>query len=323
MRSPSARRWLVTGGTVLLLVAGYLILRYVVHFDFREWWASLGRFGWPTVGLALGAVSFQLALMVNRLWVLFPREAKVAWGRAARAMCYGQTLNHFVPARAGDVVKAIYLKREGDETRRDLPVSETAGVIIADKVIDTAALLLVILSAMAFESKRFLAWLTQAPLWPVSLGLVALAACLFGIVRWLRRGKKTKGVENFLNGLKAVRDPRRVLWGVLFGAGVWVGETLAMRVLCASQGYALHFDQLVWVLVVLNLGVAIPISLANVGTFEASMALGLTQLGVPLAPALAIATVHHALQILGVALWSGVLWLLGAAGRAVRKPATA
>lgn len=320
--SSTQRRWLVVGVTALVPVAGYFLLRHGFKFNFHQWWASLGHFGWKTVGLALLAVLAQIGFMVNRLWVLCAKDARVPWPQAARAMSYGQCLNHFLPARAGDVVKALYLKRRGTGDNRDLPVTESAGVIIADKVVDTTALLLVILGAMITGSKRFLHSLQEKPLWPFLIGGIAVLLIAFLAYRWLRGSQHRHAMESFLEGLKAVLDPKRLILGVLWGVAVWLGEVLSMHILVSSQGYSFTYDQLVWVLLILNLGVAIPISIANVGTFEAAMSFGLSQLGMPLAPALAVATVHHALQIGGVLLWAGVLWLIAAIRGQTRLAAT-
>jgi LPXTG-motif cell wall-anchored protein len=51
-----------------------------------------------------------------------------------------------------------------------------------------------------------------------------------------------------------------------------------------------------------NLGIVFPISIANLGPFEVSIAMGLGLAGVTFSTGLAIGTAYHGLQILGIAL---------------------
>jgi len=60
-------------------------------------------------------------------------------------------------------------------------------------------------------------------------------------------------------------------------------------------------------LVLLNVGISVPISVANVGPYEAALAFGLRQAGVPLSSAVVLATVHHALELLAIGLVSAGL----------------
>ena len=77
---------------------------------------------------------------------------------------------------------------------------------------------------------------------------------------------------------------------------------------------AIELSRAVFLLCLLNLAIAVPVSLANVGAFEASIVFGLSTFGVPTATALAIATVHHALQLGGILFLSALI----AIGRALR-----
>ncbi len=72
--------------------------------------------------------------------------------------------------------------------------------------------------------------------------------------------------------------------------------------LARAAGSPLSVPAAVGVLVVLNVGIAVPVSFANIGTFEAAAAFGLTRAGVPVAHALAIALLHHVIQVACVVL---------------------
>ena len=107
--------------------------------------------------------------------------------------------------------------------------------------------------------------------------------------------------------------------GLSLSLGAWLAELAALRVLCVALAFAPSPARLVLALAALNLGISVPIGVANLGVYEAVLSLGLTRSGIPLATAAAIATLHHALQLLGTNISAaGVsLW---AAGRCPRAP---
>lgn len=111
------------------------------------------------------------------------------------------------------------------------------------------------------------------------------------------------------NGLSALKDSVRVLASVSFSIGALIAELLALRLVCGALGFPLSAPQIVLALVILNLGISVPVSLANLGVYEAVLAFGLHQAGVPLPAAVAIATLHHGLELLGTNLGAAGLSL--------------
>ena len=89
--------------------------------------------------------------------------------------------------------------------------------------------------------------------------------------------------------------------------GAWCAEIAAVEILSHGMGFPLAHRDALWVLVVLNLAVAIPVSPGSLGPFEVAMAFGLSRCGVPGAAATAIACTHHFIQILGIVVCTGLL----------------
>jgi len=119
--------------------------------------------------------------------------------------------------------------------------------------------------------------------------------------------------RELVKGLSALADPARTLASVAFSLGAWTAELLAIGVLCSALGFPLSPPQLVLALVVLNVGISVPVSVANLGVYEALLAFGLSRSGLPLSAAVAIATLHHGLELLGVNLGAAglLLWARG------------
>ena len=55
-----------------------------------------------------------------------------------------------------------------------------------------------------------------------------------------------------------------------------------------------------FVLFLLNVGIAVPITLGNIGTYEAALVVGLTLWGVETNEAVAVALSHHFVQVLSL-----------------------
>lgn len=68
------------------------------------------------------------------------------------------------------------------------------------------------------------------------------------------------------------------------------------------MGFPLSLPHVFLALVIVNLSVSVPVSLANLGVYEAGLAYGLTRPGVPLPAAVVLATTHHMLELLGMTL---------------------
>ena len=96
----------------------------------------------------------------------------------------------------------------------------------------------------------------------------------------------------------------RFVLGLFMSCGQWFAELVMILILCSALEIPFTLQQALFVLVVLNLGLSVPVTIANLGTFEAAFVFGLSRFGVSIPESLAIAGVHHFLQILAVALWS-------------------
>jgi uncharacterized membrane protein YbhN (UPF0104 family) len=75
-----------------------------------------------------------------------------------------------------------------------------------------------------------------------------------------------------------------------------------------ARGIGVHLtlSQLVSAIFVMNLGIALPVTVASVGVFEASLAFGLSRFGVEPVTGIAIASIHHVNQLLSLSTWSAL-----------------
>jgi len=230
--------------------------------------------------------------------------------------------NNIYPARAGEVLRAVILKR-----KEGVPVSASLATIIVERIFDGVVML-----AFVFVNLSELAKLTSASGFVgniqqvaivgtgVFLGalLVFLLAAMFPhttakIGLWIierltpkRLHTKIIGVMNkFLDGLASLRSPLNVLMVFLTSVIIWLLETGKYWFVMHAFDFSVSFFALMLMNGIVNLATTIPSAPGYIGTFDAPGIAVLTAYGVDQATAAGYTLTLH------VALWLPVT-LLGA-----------
>jgi len=261
---------------------------------------------------ALALVVVQVLCQGSRFLAVLPHDAGLGRLVPLQAFSVGEVVNALVPARVGDAVKVVMLRQVRPNTH--LGVSRVTGALLADKVVAIATLLVLSAVAAAVVSHgrlsaagigRDLRWVGLVAVVAVGLALATrrLAARADAMGRFGAARRFARGVHR---GLSALREPRCVLYGATFGIAGWLAEVCVIHILCSSLGISLGTAAIVLAVAALNLGIAIPLSMANLGAYEAALTFGLTRWGVPIAPAIAVALAHHAIEITGIACTAGL-----------------
>jgi uncharacterized membrane protein YbhN (UPF0104 family) len=268
----------------------------------------LPRFSIPCLLVCLILDCLQIFFMAVRFWWLYPKGQRAYLSRVFSAMSIGQTMNAFLPARAGDFYKVATLTPK--PAKPDFSILTLTGIMASDKLVDLVSFLVLIfafgsyrqnLKSINFGGPQTLGW---------SLVGIAIFGLLWQFLLKKKFGQLAKWALQFIKGFKSLLAPRQLFTALSFAILVWLCEALVMKQLSFYQSYPISLTQAFFVLTVLNIAIALPISVANIGPFEASIVFGFTQLGMPLESALAIATVHHGLQVLAYILCGGIGWLL-------------
>ena len=301
--------WFKVGVSGILLVAlGWFVVSQK-GLSKEELALALGRFDSRAIGFGIFFVVLQNVFMALRIWGLFPDGHRVKLGSVIHGVFYGQTLNTFVPARAGDILKAVIFTK-APSTGQAVPVMSAAGVIVADKLIDIVSLVLIILLTRAYRFSD-VTWLPN-----LSIGNLLIATAIlvtFGLILrsfFLSKWEQVvHSFHNFRKGLSGVLDFKKVLFSTLMGLSAWGCEALTLQFLCKYQEFTVSFPQAVFILFVLNLMIAVPISFANLGPFEAAIVFALGKLGAPTVISVAVAAAHHALQMVALLCLTGIVAL--------------
>ena len=249
------------------------------------------KVGWLALGGALALVLCQVGLQAARLWAIVPRDVAARPGRVAHAFTLGEWTNIFTPARAGDALKVVLLSRISNAN-----VATATGAVLADKIVDAGSLLLLCLGA---ETRL------RAP----APAIVFAAALGLTLVYLGVRRARPAWLEQLTRGLAALKDPVRLVTSTAFSVGAWSAEVLALHVLCHGLGFSVPYPMLIGALGVLNVGISVPVGAANMGVYEAALAFGLRHAGAPLASAVAVAALHHVLELVGINIAAAALTL--------------
>ena len=298
----------------------------------------------------LNLVDFWLALKTANYWWLLPGVAVyflAVWARAWRwhyllrpvksistrtmfpIVAIGYMGNNIYPARAGEVLRAVVLKR-----REGVPVSASLATIIVERIFDGVVMLGFIfinlseLSRLTGVSLDIVKWkvsIQDVAIWGSVIFLGALTLFLLAamfprptekLAAWFvnrflpgRIKDKTLGIVNrFLGGLESLRSPVDALMVFATSVVIWLLETgkywFVMHAF-PGHGFPVSFFTLMLMNGVVNLATTIPSAPGYVGTFDAPGIAVLSGYGVETATATGYTLVLH------IALWVPIT-LLGA-----------
>ncbi|MBI3173598.1 MAG: flippase-like domain-containing protein [Chloroflexi bacterium] len=230
--------------------------------------------------------------------------------------------NNIYPARAGEVLRAVILKR-----KEGVPVSASLATIIVERIFDGVVMLAFVfvnLSELAklTGSSGFVGNIQQVAVIGTGVFLGALVIFLLAamypqvtarlgiwfIVRFVPKGmqEKVSGImHKFLDGLASLRSPFNVLMVFFTSVLIWLLETGKYWFVMHAFPFQVSFFALMLMNGIVNLATTIPSAPGYIGTFDAPGIAVLTAYGVDQATAAGYTLVLH------VALWLPIT-LLGA-----------
>ncbi len=314
-----ARLW---GGTALSVLFLVLAFRGI---DFAELWDTLAQVNYGLVLVAVGTIIATSMAKTARWQLLFyPHHRQRRYGKLLAILFIGQMVNIVIPARLGELARA-YLVGEIEGENKALAL----GTIAVEKAVDL--LMIFFLFAGLLLTMAVPRWVQEpgvgvAMVTLVLLGTLVLSAhCkerllsafgrLLGILPELPQARLMEHLEAALDGLEVFRR-----WDVSLRVGGW---SALIWLLAASTNYIaflalrlhLPFLAAVFLLVVLQVGVAVPSSPGKVGVFHYLCLLALSVFGVERSLALSYGLLLYFIvflppTLLGVFFlgWENVSW---------------
>ncbi len=315
------RRWRFWVGTLLSLVA---LLWLAITTDWVEVWEALKAADYRLVLAAVGLNLLTIPLRTWRWRLLFPPLRRPQFRSLTSIMLIGQALNVFTPFRLGDLVRASLVE------------SENTAFVLGTQVL-RIALDLFVLAGLVFV----LLFQVTLPAWwrgPGELllissllalsGLVALIAGRRHVIRLLAnldarwpfsrgRGGLVMGAE-FLRSLEIFSQPILIMTLLAGTIIIWGLYAAVNYVLLAAVGAPLSWLAALFLLAVLQLGVAIPSSPGRVGVYHYLAVQALGVFGVDQATAVTYAVLLHLISVMLPAGLGAILaWRSGIGRRSI------
>jgi uncharacterized membrane protein YbhN (UPF0104 family) len=314
---PSGRgRWLrLTLGTVLSAGVIYWLSR---SLDVSHSLAAMraARAGW----LLFALVTVLLTLWARLLrWQVLLDSSRVSRSGILRALVLGQLVNLILPARLGDLGRAYLIAGDGYPSQ-----ARALGTLVVEKLWDVLVLVGLVLALSFWQS---------LPAWAIAPARLAAAMgglLLAGVVILLLSRRRLSDLALFRrwpwlarlmrqlsDGLATVHRPRVMLAAGAWSLFVWLFGALTNLGVLKALGLPGALSVALFLLAVLQLGVAVPSVPGRIGVFEGLCVLALTFVGVDASLALAYGLVLHVVVLLPpVSL--GLCWLVRLDPRARR-----
>jgi len=280
------KRWQFWLGLLVSAIFLYLVLSKI---EYALLWDKLrtANYWWILPGVGV----YFIALWVRAWrWHYLLRPLKAVPTRVMfPIVTIGYAGNNIFPARAGEVVRAVILKRQ-----EDIPVSASLATIIVERVFDGVVML-----AFIFVNLSRLTSLTgvSLKLFGLEFGIqdlaiwgslaffgalaVFLGAAMFpsqtdhlitGLVTRFAPEKaqeKILGVSRrFLGGLESLRSPWEALMVFFTSVLIWLLETVKYWFVMHAFGFSVGFFALMLMNGVVNLATTIPSAPGYLGTFD-------------------------------------------------------
>ncbi len=273
-----------------------------------EAWARVG-FGMVVAAAALSILEVNVRAVRWRL--LLGLLAPVDHRHALGYLCLGHLANAILPARLGDLARALVTG-----TRLRSSRSSVLGTIAVERISDTALLGIAVGVAVLIGFRQF------APAMAAFLGAGAVATAVavlaFAVLRRDAIGQTRAGGflraegSRFWQGASGLRSLRRALaWGLLTVSSFAL--TIVIFWLVAhSVGLSMPLWQAALVMAAVTLSTAIPAGPASIGTYEFVGLTVMVSMGFAAEPSLLGVALVHAVAVLPASLIGlGAMWWFG------------
>jgi glycosyltransferase 2 family protein len=296
---PSRRYVLAAAGLCVSAALAWLATRnvdpqaFVGAFRQSDWWYLL-----PS-GVAFAAA---VAIRWVRWWLLFAKERRPPIRAVGRAFLIGYLFNSLLPARPGELARALALKRDAGT-----PVAEALATAAAERVYDVLALV-----ALLLLTAPFLPETVEVRTATIAAGAVTVVA-LAAAVAFARNGARLERVlsrvprlpvetarrwtASLLDGLVSLRDRRLAASAALLTGSSWLLLALSAWALLLAFHLQLGFGVAVLVIAAANLTLLVPASPGGVGVFEAATVGVLAGFSVDRSAGLSYAVALHGLNL--------------------------
>jgi hypothetical protein len=277
------KKWQFWLGVLISIIFIWLSLR---GLKLNEFWTTVQKANYFWLIPGIGVYFIGVWVRAWRWHYLLGPIKKISTKAMFPITTIGYMGNNIYPARAGEVLRAVILKR-----KEGVPVSASLATIIVERIFDGVVMLAFVfvnLSELAklTGSSGFVGNIQQVALIGTGVFLGALGVFLIAamfpqatakiglrvIERLTPKGLHTKiiGIMNkFLDGLASLRSPFNVLMVFFTSVIIWLLETGKYWFVMHAFNFQVSFFALMLMNGIVNLATTIPSAPGYIGTFDA------------------------------------------------------
>lgn len=314
--------WSIAPGVVISGVFLYVLLVGMGDGEkqLTQVWSEMKL--WPAVAATLLYLLGHLLRGLRCAWILRPYQRISTWD-ATQLVWIGYAANNVLPARLGEFVRASVLT-----IREKVPYGISLSTLLVERILDGMAIVGILwVAALYMPANTFV----DSLMWVA--GLIFLGA--FAVVMLARFWKsmflrlitffcqplpegirdKVEGLgHKILEGTECLQWDRRLPGILLMSLLIWVVEGSMFLLMLSAFGLPMTLVAAYLTMTITNLGVLVPSTPSNMGTFHFFCTKGLLVAGAisTVSTGLSYAIAVHLLQVLPVTVLG--LWSLYAYG---------
>lgn len=313
-------KYLLSAGMGIGLL--YYLFQIIDTEGFAERIGGL-NYSWVFLSIALSLIShwaraYRWNLMLN------PQGYDLHTTRSFLAVMSGYFANLLVP-RMGEVFRCMVLKRTDD-----VPVNNSFGAVVAERVLDLLILLTLIGSVLLLEKEKIQDFVTDyftgnfaefiegipgyLP-WAIAAVLVSLVVLFFLLKKKLRKTKlyvKLRGfIQGVIDGFLSIRKVRKPVHFWVSTFIIWFMYYLMSYVIVFTMPETSNLPAMAGLSILMmgGLGMAAPVQ-GGFGTYHLMVSAVLVIYGIGESDGLFFATVLHSSQTLAVIVFGGLSALI-------------
>ena len=251
-------------------------------------WLALRKIDWSTVPAAVARLDLYWALVMGFTYTLEHLARAYRWrailpGKALKVkhayfgIVLGYLFNNLLPARAGEFVRALYLKKKDTA-----PASEVFGSVVFERFLDGIIIVTMIVFALNFFPSTPL--IKKASLSAIVFYALVLIAIL--MLQFRRRlfenltcrifnlfpekiaHSLNHSRESFINGLGLIARPRLFFRAILLSVISWALSVWTMYVCLQMFNLNMGVAEAILLICILSIGSMIPTSPGMIGIYE-------------------------------------------------------
>jgi len=319
VKSFSMKKWQFWLGVLISILFIWLALR---GLKLNEFWGAVQEANYRWLIPGIGVYFIGVWVRAWRWHYLLKPIKEISTKTMFPITTIGYMGNNIYPARAGEVLRAVILKR-----KEGVSVSASLATIIVERIFDGVVMLAFVFLnlpelAKLTSSSGFVGNIQQVAVIGTGVFLGALSVFLLAamfphitmkialwlLVRFTPRQMHSRLISvtnKFLDGLASLRSPFNVLMVFFTSVVIWLLETGKYWFVMQAFDFNISFFALMLMNGIVNLATTIPSAPGYIGTFDAPGIAVLTAYGVDQATAAGYTLTLH------VALWLPIT-LLGA-----------